>query len=281
MNQPSISPVVKWVGGKRQLLSAILPYVEKQHIATYIEPFIGGGALLLALLPEKAIINDYNQELINVYQVIQSDVESLIETLQSHEANHSQEYFYTLRSWDREANFQSLSPVARAARFLYLNKTCYNGLFRVNAKGQFNVPFGKYKHPNIVNAESLRALAKYFQENRVDIYNQDYAAILTKAQRGDFVYLDPPYMPLSVSSSFTSYTEKGFSYEEQVRLRNECNKLREKGISFIESNSDCEAIRELYKDYTILTVQASRSINSQASKRGKINEVLILSGVEV
>lgn len=279
MNQPSISPVVKWVGGKRQLLAALLPYVEKQHITTYIEPFIGGGALLLALLPERAIINDYNAELINVYEVIRDDVESLIEKLKNHEANHSQDYFYTVRNQDREVDFKNLSAVERAARFLYLNKTCYNGLFRVNAKGQFNVPFGKYKHPNIVNAKALRALAQYFQENQVDIYNQDFATILTMAKPGDFVYLDPPYMPLSVSSSFTSYTDKGFSYEEQVRLRDECNKLRDKGISFIESNSDCEAIRELYKDYTIRTVQASRSINSQGSKRGKINEVLITYGI--
>ena len=239
----------------------------------------GGGALLLALLPEKAIINDYNEELINVYEVIRDDAEALIQKLKIHEANHNQDYFYTVRSQDREADFSSLPAVDRAARFLYLNKTCYNGLFRVNAKGQFNVPFGKYKHPNIVNAEGLTALSKYFQENQVAIYHQDYAAILAKAKPGDFVYLDPPYMPLSVSSSFTSYTDKGFSYDEQVRLRDECNKLRDKGISFIQSNSDCEAIRALYQDYPIVTVQAARSINSQASKRGKINEVLITYGI--
>ncbi len=281
MKQTSLSPIVKWVGGKRQLLSDLLPYVQNQRIATYIEPFIGGGALFLALLPERAIINDYNHELINVYQVIQSDVDALIAKLQFHEAHHSQEYFYTIRSLDREADFAKMPAVDRAARFLYLNKTCYNGLFRVNAKGQFNVPFGKYKHPNIVNAEGLRDLATYFQNHDIQIYHRDYADILAMAKPGDFVYLDPPYMPLSVSSSFTSYTDKGFSYEEQVRLRKECDKLREKGISFMESNSDCPEIRELYKDYTLMTVQAARSINSQAAKRGKINEVLILSGVEV
>lgn len=281
MKEPSISPVVKWVGGKRQLLSALLPYVKKQPYTRYIEPFIGGGALLLALLPEKAIINDYNKELINVYEVIQNDVSSLIACLMEHEKKHSKAYFYAIRSEDRKEDFKSTSPVDRAARFLYLNKTCYNGLFRVNAKGQFNVPFGQYKHPNIVNREGLIALAKYFTENQVHIYSKDYADILAMAHPGDFVYLDPPYMPLSESSSFTSYTDKGFSYKEQVRLRNECNKLRDKDISFIESNSDCQAVRELYKDYTIITVKAARSINSKASKRGKINEVLILSGVEV
>ena len=281
MKEPSISPVVKWVGGKRQLLSALLPYVKKQPYTRYIEPFIGGGALLLALLPEKAIINDYNKELINVYEVIQNDVSSLIACLMEHEKKHSKAYFYAIRSEDRKEDFKSTSPVDRAARFLYLNKTCYNGLFRVNAKDQFNVPFGQYKHPNIVNREGLIALAKYFTENQVHIYSKDYADILAMAHPGDFVYLDPPYMPLSESSSFTSYTDKGFSYKEQVRLRNECNKLRDKDISFIESNSDCQAVRELYKDYTIITVKAARSINSKASKRGKINEVLILSGVEV
>ena len=279
MKEPSISPVVKWVGGKRQLLSALLPYVKKQPYTRYIEPFIGGGALLLALLPEKAIINDYNKELINVYEVIQNDVSSLIACLMEHEKKHSKAYFYAIRSEDRKEDFKSTSPVDRAARFLYLNKTCYNGLFRVNAKGQFNVPFGQYKHPNIVNREGLIALAKYFTENQVHIYSKDYADILAMAHPGDFVYLDPPYMPLSESSSFTSYTDKGFSYKEQVRLRNECNKLRDKGISFIESNSDCKAIRELYKDYNIVTVKASRSINSKALKRGKINEVLITYGI--
>ena len=252
---------------------------QKAALHPLYRTFYRGGALLLALLPEKAIINDYNKELINVYEVIQNDVSSLIACLMEHEKKHSKAYFYAIRSEDRKEDFKSTSPVDRAARFLYLNKTCYNGLFRVNAKDQFNVPFGQYKHPNIVNREGLIALAKYFTENQVHIYSKDYADILAMAHPGDFVYLDPPYMPLSESSSFTSYTDKGFSYEEQVRLRDACNKLRDKGISFIESNSDCKAIRELYKDYNIVTVKASRSINSKALKRGKINEVLITYGI--
>ena len=268
-------PVVKWVGGKRQLLSAILPYIENRSYDTYIEPFIGGGAVLFALLPERAIVNDYNEELIQVYEVIRDDVEKLIARLQDHEAHHSESYYYEVRAWDREESYEKLSPLEKAARFLYLNKTGYNGLFRVNRKGQFNVPFGKYKHPNIVNEETLQAVSRYFREKEVHFYHQDYADILAMAEPGDLVYLDPPYMPLSASSSFTSYTDKGFSYEEQRRLKEECDKLRERGIPFIESNSDCEAIRELYREYTIRTVQAVRSINSQGNKRGKINEVLI------
>lgn len=233
----------------------------------------------MALLPERAIINDYNEELIQVYEVIRDDVDGLLEKLSDHEAHHSEDYFYQVRQMDREAGYGSLSSLEKAARFLYLNKTCYNGLYRVNAKGEFNVPFGKYKHPNIMNAETLRAVSSYFREKEVTMYHQDFSAVMDMAQPGDFVYLDPPYMPLSVTSSFTSYTQKGFSYEEQVRLKEACDKLRERGIPFLQSNSDCEAIRELYADYEIQTVQAARSINSQGSKRGKINEVLISYGI--
>ena len=241
--------------------------------------FYRGGAVLFALLPEKAIVNDYNEELIHVYEVIRDDSEALLARLKDHEAHHSESYFYEVRQMDRKKGYPSLSCLEKAARFLYLNKTCYNGLFRVNRKGEFNVPFGKYKHPNIVNEETLRAVAQYFQEKEIHFYHQDYADILAMAKPGDLVYLDPPYMPLSVSSSFTSYTDKGFSYDEQVRLKEECDKLRARGIPFIESNSDCKAIRELYKEYTIRTVQAARSINSQGAKRGKINEVLISYGI--
>ena len=252
---------------------------QKAALHPLYRTFYRGGALLLALLPEKAIINDYNEELINVYEVIRDDATDLITCLKEHESHHCKEYFYDIRSLDRKEGYKKTSPLERAARFLYLNKTCYNGLFRVNAKGQFNVPFGQYKHPNIVNEEALKALSFYFRTHDIAIYHKDYADILAIARPGDFVYLDPPYMPLSLSSSFTSYTDKGFSYEEQVRLRDACNKLRDKGISFIESNSDCKAIRELYKDYNIVTVKASRSINSKALKRGKINEVLITYGI--
>lgn len=158
---------------------------------------------------------------------------------------------------------------------IYLNKTCYNGLYRVNSAGQFNAPYGKYKNPNIVNEASIRAMANYLQSGKITIRQGDYREVLKGLRRGAFVYLDPPYMPISSSSSFTGYTENGFSYDHQVVLKQECDKLRKKGIAFLQSNSDCPEIRALYKEYEIRTVQAKRSINSKANRRGEINEVLI------
>ena len=274
-----IGPVLKWVGGKRQLLREILPRVETVPYTRYVEPFFGGGAVFFSLLPEKAVINDYNRDLINVYRVIKEDVEALISCLAYHAEQNSKEYYYEVRNWDRTESYHRLSAVERAARFLYLNKTCYNGLFRVNSKGQFNVPFGRYKHPNIVNAEMLRVVSAYFREKEIQIENRDYRDILEGVKAEDFVYLDPPYMPISSSSSFTSYTEQGFGYEEQVALKEACDALRSRGIPFLQSNSDCPEIRELYKEYDLITVRASRSVNSQGAKRGKINEVLISYGI--
>ncbi len=269
-----ITPILKWVGGKRQLLDYIMPLVNK-NCSTYVEPFIGGGAVFFELQPKKAIINDYNEELINVYLTIRDYPNELIAELEKHKTNNSEEYFYAIRALDRNNEYEHLSNIERAARIIYLNKTCYNGLYRVNSAGQFNSPFGKYKNPNIVNATTIRAMSKYLQKNKIDIRQGDYKNVLRDLKKGAFVYLDPPYMPISSSSSFTGYTEGGFSYEKQVELKLECDKLKKKGISFLQSNSDCPEIRDLYKEYEIITVQAKRSINSNASKRGEINEVLI------
>ncbi len=269
-----VSPILKWVGGKRQLLSDIIPMIDKKH-STYVEPFIGGGAVFFELQPKKAIINDYNSELINVYKVVRDNCEELIKVLEMHEKSNNSEYFYKVRALDRDAGYEQMSNVEKAARIIYLNKTCYNGLYRVNSAGQFNSPYGKYKNPNVVNATVLRAMSKYLKTPNIKIMNGDYRETLKGLRKGAFVYLDPPYMPISSSSSFTGYTEGGFSYQQQVDLRDECDKLRKKGIRFIQSNSDCPEIRELYKDYEIKTVQAKRSINSNAEKRGEINEVLI------
>ena len=274
MSNILIAPILKWVGGKRQLLDSIMPLVNK-NCSTYVEPFIGGGAVFFELQPKKAIINDYNEELINVYLTIRDYPEELISALEQHKLNSSEDYYYTIRALDREPEYEQLSCIERAARIIYLNKTCYNGLYRVNSAGQFNSPYGKYKNPNIVNATTIRAMSKYLKNNNIDIRQGDYKAVLKGLRKGAFVYLDPPYMPISSSSSFTGYTEGGFSYQQQVELKLECDKLREKGISFLQSNSDCPEIRELYKDYQIITVQAKRNINSNASKRGEINEVLI------
>lgn len=269
-----LKPVLKWVGGKRQLLDDILPLIPKSP-TMYVEPFVGGAAVLLGSQPAHARINDYNAELINVYQVIRDNPSELIELLRIHKERNCSEHYYEVRALDREPGLDCLTPLERAARILYLNKTCYNGLYRVNASGQINTPYGRYKNPNIVNEAGIRALSLYLQGD-ITITCGDYSEALKDLQRGSFVYLDPPYMPLSQTSSFTGYTEGGFGYSEQVRLRDECIKLRDNGIRFIQSNSYCDEIRELYSDFDIRTVYAKRAINSKGDSRGTIEEVLIV-----
>jgi DNA adenine methylase len=269
-----LSPILKWVGGKRQLLSEIIPLID-ESCDNYVEPFIGGGAVLFRLQPKKAIINDYNTELINVYRTVRDDLDGLVALLKEHEKYNSSDYYYEVRALDRTPDFDKMSNLEKAARIIYLNKTCYNGLYRVNSLGQFNSPYGKYKNPNIVNEVVLRAISKYLNRNEISIRSGDYKDVLNDIEKNSFVYLDPPYMPISSSSSFTGYTEGGFGYDKQVELKEECDKLNSKGVHFLQSNSDCEEIRELYKDYRIKVVKAKRAINSDAKKRGQINEVLI------
>ena len=269
-----LSPILKWVGGKRQLLSEIIPLID-ESCDNYVEPFIGGGAVLLRLQPKKAIINDYNTELINVYRTVRDDLDGLVALLKKHEKYNSSDYYYEVRALDRTPDFDKMSNSEKAARIIYLNKTCYNGLYRVNSLGQFNSPYGKYKNPNIVNEVVLRAISKYLNGNEISIRSGDYKDVLNDIEKNSFVYLDPPYMPISSSSSFTGYTEGGFGYDKQVELKEECDKLNSKGVHFLQSNSDCEEIRELYKAYRIKVVKAKRAINSDAKKRGQINEVLI------
>lgn len=270
-----ISPVVKWVGGKRQLLDKILPLIPKH--STYVEPFVGGAAVLFELQPTKAIINDYNHELINVYNIIKSNPEELIQTLEKHRELNTKDYFYEIRSLDRDPLFDTLTDIEKAARIIYLNKTCFNGLYRVNLSGQFNTPYGKYKNPNIVNASTIRAVSKYLNKDTIKIISGDYKDSLKGLRKGSFVYFDPPYVPISTSSSFTGYTEGGFSLKNQEELKEQCDKLNARGIKFLLSNSDCEFIKELYKDYNIITVKAKRNINRNGSDRGEINEVLVMN----
>ena len=268
-----VSPVVKWVGGKRQLIDEITPLLPKR-ITSYCEPFLGGGAVLFSLQPNRAIVNDLNGDLITVYEVIRDNVEELILSLSKHK-NH-QEYFYAIRDIDRDKDaYQQLSKVEKASRIIFLNKTCYNGLFRVNASGEFNSPFGYYKNPNIVNAPVLRAVNKYFNSSNIEFYNEDFADTLTRVARGGFVYLDPPYDPVSDTASFTGYNKSGFDKNEQVRLKECCDELTRRGIKFMLSNSSTAFIRELYADYHITIVQAKRAINSDPTKRGSVEEVII------
>ncbi|WP_066636056.1 DNA adenine methylase [Desulfolucanica intricata] len=269
----SIAPIVKWVGGKRQLIHEIEKYIPQKY-STYYEPFFGGGAVLLHLLPTKAVVNDINEELINMYQVIKDNVEALIEDLGRHE--NSADYFYKIRALDRDNKlYKSLTSVQRASRIIYLNKTCYNGLFRVNRDGKFNTPFGRYKNPNIVNAITLKAISTYFNKNNITFRCGDFEAALNDVEKESFVYLDPPYDPVSDSASFTAYNRGGFDREEQKRLKFLCDKLNNKGIKFLLSNSATDFIKELYKDYKIKIVKAKRAVNSKGDKRGEVNEVLI------
>ena len=194
--------------------------------------------------------------------------------LEKHAAKNSSEYFYKIRSQDREPGYAQRPAPERAARIIYLNKTCYNGLYRVNSAGQFNTPYGRYAHPNIVNKELIEAMSDYLQ-GQIKILNGDYQTALADADEHSFVYLDPPYMPISSSASFTGYTEGGFGYKEQERLKETCDDLRKRKVHFLESNSDSDKIRKLYSEYDITTVEAKRSVNSKANKRGAIKEVLI------
>ena len=268
-----VVPVVKWVGGKRQLLDEITPLLPKR-ITTYCEPFLGGGAVLFSLQPKKAIVNDLNEDLIAVYEVVRDDVEALIDSLKKHE--NDEEYFYAIRDMDRDkVTYQSISKIEKASRLIYLNKTCFNGLFRVNSSGEFNSPFGHYKNPNIVNEPVLRAVSKYFNASNIAFYNEDFARTLSRVGKGSFVYLDPPYDPVSDTASFTGYNKGGFDKSEQIRLKKCCDELTKRGVKFMLSNSATDFIKELYKDYHIVIVKAKRIINSDASKRGAIEEVII------
>lgn len=269
---PLVQPVLKWAGGKRQLLSEISKYIPKS-IKNYYEPFIGGGAVLFHLQPKKAIINDFNNELINVYTVIRDNLEELLIDLQKHK--NEEEYFYYTRALDRTPEFNTLNNIQKASRILYLNKTCFNGLFRVNSNGEFNTPFGKYKNPNITNSITLRAVSNYLNENDIKFLNGDFETALKGIRKGSFVYFDPPYHPISDSSNFTGYTLGGFNNEDQERLKKLCDTLTKKGVKFLLSNSASPFILDLYKDYKIELVTATRNINSDGAKRGEINEVLV------
>ena len=267
-----VAPFLKWVGGKRQIMSEI-----EQHLPTgikeYIEPFIGGGAVLFHLQPKNAIINDFNTELVNVYRVIKNDLEQLIIDLQQHK--NESDYFYEIRALDRTTAFEQLTDVARASRIIYLNKTCYNGLYRVNNSGEFNSPFGKYKNPNIVNEPTLRAVNFYLNSNNIQIENTDYETILQTASKKSFVYLDPPYHPVSGSANFTGYVQGGWGESDQIRLKEACDRLDKQGVKFMQSNSCVGFIKDLYSDYHIHIIKANRAINSDGEKRGEVEEVLI------
>ena len=268
-----VAPVLKWVGGKRQLIETFSPLLPKR-ITSYCEPFVGGGALLFHLQPNTAYVNDINKDLIGVYAVIKQNVDGLIEELKKHK--NEADYFYSVRNWDRDKEkYQSLSDVEKAARILYLNKTCYNGLYLVNNAGEFNSPYGYYRNPNIVNAPVLRAVSAYFNAADIHFSSIDYSEVLSSIKKGTFVYIDPPYDPVSETASFTGYAKGGFSKNEQIRLRQCCDELNRRGIKFMLSNSATPFIMEQYAGYNITVVQAKRAVNSVGSKRGGVDEVVV------
>lgn len=274
-SSPALKPFLKWAGGKRQLLPVL-----HQHLPpgfhTYYEPFVGAGALLLDLQPRQVVINDLNAELINCYQVIQKQPEALIQALQHHQ--NSPDYFYAIRALDRHPGaYAQLTDVQRASRTIYLNKTCYNGLYRVNRKGEFNAPFGRYRNPCIADASTIRAVSRFLNARPVRLLNQDFEKSLTGARSGDFVYFDPPYDPLTASASFTAYQQDGFGRTEQKRLARVVHDLTRRGCRVMLSNSNTDFIRSLYKDLHMVRVPANRRINSKASDRGLVDELLILN----
>jgi DNA adenine methylase len=242
-----------------------------ERYGRYWEPFIGGGAFFFSVCPHSAVICDINQELISTYKVVRDSVEELIEELQKHPYNS--EHFYSVRDWDKEDCFANLPPIRRAGRFIYLNKTCFNGLYRVNSRGQFNVPFGRYAKPKIVDVDNLRRCSEVLK--KADIRLASYLSIEPEVREGDFVYFDPPYMPVSATASFTSYTKEGFDFEDQVALRDLCQRLVARGVQICVSNSASPFVEALYEGFTIHRVDAVRAINSKSDKRGAVGELII------
>jgi len=264
-------PFLKWAGGKRQLISQMDPFFPIKF-NKYIEPFVGGGAIFFYLLPKRAILMDINQELINVYNVIKNNIKELINSLKKH--INEQEYYYKIRNLDRDPSiYESLTNVEKASRTIYLNRCCYNGLYRVNSKGQFNVPFGRYKNPQFCDEKNLIAVHKALKN--VEIVNASFEKCLDFAEKDDFIYFDPPYVPISSSSNFTSYTKDNFGREDQIKLLDVFKALDERGCKVMLSNSYNDFILDLYKGYKINILQAKRAINSDAKKRGEIRELLI------
>lgn len=270
----NLQPFTKWTGGKRQLLGELRSYMPETY-GRYFEPFVGGGALFFDLAPEQAVINDFNEELINAYRQIKNNPAELINLLIKHKENNSKDYYLELRSADRDGRISRMTGVERAARILYMLRVDFNGLYRVNSKNQFNVPYGRYKNPKIVDVDLLYQISEYLNENDVEILQTDFAEAVKDAQTGDFVYFDPPYIPLNETSSFTSYTHEGFSYEEQVRLRNTFKELTERGVYAMLSNSSSPLVEELYKDFNIYFVEAQRTNGAKSSSRGKISEIIV------
>ena len=265
------TPFLKWAGGKTRLLSQMSIHFPHEF-RRYFEPFLGGGAVFFHLQPSKAFLSDSNCELIDTFKVVRNSPMKLMQALDAHYPyRKDKDYYYKVRELDSSR----LPIVERAARTIYLNKTCYNGLYRVNSKGLFNVPFGRYANPTLYDREALLAASRALKS--AELSNKDYGDCCASARRGDFVYLDPPYHPLSVTSSFTGYTKNSFGEDDQVLLAEAFKSLDKSGCKVMLSNSSTPLIRELYSEFRIATLKAPRAISCKGHGRGKIDEVLVLN----
>jgi DNA adenine methylase len=268
-------PFIKWAGGKSQLLDDLARYFP-HRFSTYFEPFLGGGAVFFYLVEKRpsfhAVLSDLNKELIDTYRVIKGSVEELINLLKAHKTNYHRspkEYYYKIR------NIDPTDIVERAARLIFLNKTCYNGLYRVNKQGKFNVPFGRYKNPEVYNSENLRVISQVLNYTDAELLTLDFQKATENAKKDDFIYFDPPYQPVSATASFTSYTNSGFPFEEQGRLADWFRELDKRGCKVLLSNSDSKEIRAIYAGYRIKTVAANRAISCKGDKRKGYTELII------
>lgn len=274
-----MEPIIKWAGGKRLLTNELGKLIDletlKANNGRYFEPFVGGGALFFDLEYENSVINDCNSELINTYEVVRDLPNRLINKLNKYKSQYDDDFFDDIRQMDRKKNFKKLSRVTRAARFIFLNKTCYNGLYRVNSQGYFNVPNGRYKNPDIVNAEKIKKTSEFLQKNGISIRNMDFEDAVSDAERGDVIYFDPPYD--YEATGFTSYIPNGFARKDLEKLHTLCEKLILKGCVVIISNNDTDFVNELFKEnhYQINHIEANRFINCDGENRKKVKEVII------
>lgn len=274
--QSPAGPVLKWAGGKRRLLTQYEPYFP-QEFGSYFEPFFGGGAVFFWLFSQGLLadtpvyLNDVNPELVNFYSILRDDCESLIKKLRGHHRRHSEEYYYKTRKMKQ----RRMKPINRAARLMYLNRTCFNGLYRVNSKGEFNVPMGRYKNPLICDPPGLRAASKALSQATFSLGSFQEAT--KEASEGDLVYFDPPYVPLTTTSSFTSYTRENFTLTDQQNLAQTFRELASRGVKVCLSNSDTPIVKELYEGFDQHVIMAPRAINSKADRRQKVSELLIVS----
>lgn len=275
-NNYLVRPFVKWAGGKTQILAKLKELMPKQY-NDYYEPFVGGGALLFSLTPNVAYINDTNDELVAAYRSLKNrkQAQLMIDELIKHEQNHSEQYYLEIRAMDRQDDYVSSPDYIKAARLIYLNKACFNGLYRVNSQGYFNVPSGKKEKVNAFDRKSIKEIQRYFMDASINVSSTDFELAVATAKAGDFVYFDPPYDVYPNTLGFVDYSKNGFGKEEQARLAKVFHKLSKKGVLVMLSNHNTPYINELYKGYNIHVIKARRMINSNAKGRGPVEEVII------